>query len=187
MLAARTAHEWGHLAAAAGWVPRRTPPSEWAARKAALAVQLHAVIDAAPRPLRVTTAADLEALGARPGEALTRILLRRIPDYQSNLVAERLLEAGELETYIRHNVRTLRGEYPPAALWRMLVRYLFEYQYLGFGAVGDRRAYLFHSTWFRDDFVTTGILDEARFDALAAAVAELCAAYAIDETRLRPP
>ena len=26
---------------------------------------------------------------------------------------------------LRHNVRTLRGEYPAPLLWRMLVRYLF--------------------------------------------------------------
>ena len=45
----------------------------------------------------------------------------------------------------------------------MLVRYLFEYQYLG--ALGSRRiadpaTFFLASTWFDDDFLATGVLDE---------------------------
>lgn len=72
--------------------------------------------------------------------ALTRLLLTRMPDYQANLIARRFLSVAEHETYVRHNVRTLRAQYPPARLWRMLIRYLYEYQYLGFSAVGDPRS-----------------------------------------------
>lgn len=73
----------------------------------------------------------------------------------------------------------------------MLLRYLYEYQYLGsvLGSAGiaDRRAFLVHSTWFDADFFAPGVLDEARFDALAAAVARLCACYALDEAKFRFP
>jgi hypothetical protein len=42
-------------------------------------------------------------------------------------------------------------------------------------------------TWFDADFFAPGVLDEARFDALAAAVARLCACYALDEAKFRFP
>jgi hypothetical protein len=187
MLGARTAHEWGHLAAAAGWVARRVPPERFAELRAAFAVQLDAAITAAPAAVRRTTARELAA--ASPGTGLVRLFLRRIPDYQANLVARRFMSDAERETYARHNVRSLRDEYAPADLWRMLVRYLFEYQYLGpalaFTAVEDPRRYFLRSTWFAEDFLATGILDEARFAALAAAAARLCGCYAVDETRFR--
>jgi hypothetical protein len=70
-------------------------------------------------------------------------------------------------------------------MWRMLIRYLFEYQYLGLSAVEDRRAYLFRSTWFEQDFVASKALDERRFDRLAALVGELCACHRIDAARVR--
>ncbi len=123
--------------------------------------------------------------------ALTRILLSRMPDYRANLVARRFMSDAERETYVRHNIRTLRPEYARPRLWRMLVRYLYEYQYLGPGlglsAVPDPRAYFVHSTWFDVDFLAAGVLDEARFDTLAEAVASLCACYAVDDTRFRFP
>ena len=53
--------------------------------------------------------------------------------------------------------------------------------------VEDPRAYFLHSTFFADDFLATGVLDEERFDALAAAVARLCACHAVDRARLRLP
>jgi hypothetical protein len=73
----------------------------------------------------------------------------------------------------------------------MLIRYLFEYQYLmpalGLTRLEDPRSFFFHSTWFADDFLATGVVDEARFDALALAVARLCACHAVDAARLRLP
>jgi hypothetical protein len=114
-----------------------------------------------------------------------------MPDYRANQVARDFLTDAERETYVRHNIRSLRPEYPPPLLWRMLIRYLFEYQYLsaalGMTRVADPRAYFLHSTWFADDFLATGVLDEARFEELAAAVARLCACHAVDRTRLRLP
>lgn len=192
MLGARTAHEWAHLAQAAHWVPRIVPETRFGELRAALAAGLDAMLAAAPETVRRATRADLEELSAAgsPGTALARLLLKRVPDYQANLVARRFMTGAEKETYVRHNVRTLRPAYPPPHLWRMLIRYLFEYQYLlpalGLTAVADPRAFLFRSTWFDADFLAPGVLDEARFDALAAAVGRLLACYAVDESRFRP-
>jgi hypothetical protein len=183
MLGARTVHEWAHLAVEAGWVPQTAPATEVADLHAALAGALDAAIAAAPQEIRAATAADLHALDAHvsPGTALARVLLTRMPDYQANLLACRFLDLSERETYIRHNIRTLRGRYTPAQLWRMLVRYLSEYQYLTFSAVNDPVEFFVHSTWFDADFFTTGVLDRQRFVALAAAVQRVCATYQIDE------
>jgi hypothetical protein len=189
MLGARTAHEWAHLADRAGWVPRTVLAARFAELKAALAGELDAVIAAAPARVRELTRADVRELaaGGSAGTALTRILLTRMPDYRANLVARRFMSEPERETYVRHNVRTLRPEYAPGRLWRMLVRYLYEYQYLGPGlgsrAIADPRGYLADSTWFDADFFASGALDEPRFDALAEGVARLCACYALDESR----
>jgi hypothetical protein len=192
MLGARTAHEWAHLADAAGFVPRAATRERWAELKAALATELDATIAAAPPAIRAKIRTDLATLArdaVSPGHALTRILLTRMPDYRANLVARLFMSEEERETYVRQNIRTLRPEHPPARLWRMLVRYLYEYQYLGrdlaLTAIPDPRYYLWHSTWFVDDFVTTRVLAESRFDTLAAAVAHLCASYAVDKAQLR--
>jgi hypothetical protein len=190
MLAARTAHEWAHLADAAGWVPRAVDADEWRARRDALAALLDGVVGDAPASVRAATAAD-EALLRRErplGAALVRILASRLPDYRANLVARHLLRPPERETYVRQNVRTLRHEYPPGERWRLLVRYLFEYQYLqpalGMTAIAEPLPFFTDSTWFAEDFFATGILDEARFTALADAVGRLCTGYAIDPRRL---
>jgi hypothetical protein len=193
MVGARTAHEWAHLADAAGWVPRTVSRQRYRELRVELAAELDAAITAAPAAARRTTAADLAELGrhASAGTTLARITVTRMPDYRANLVARAFMTAAEGEVYVRHNVRTLRGEYPAPRLWRMLVRYLFEYQYLG-AALGltrveDPRSFFLSSTWFADDFLATRILDERRFDALADAVARLCACHAVDGSRLRLP
>lgn len=189
MLGARTAHEWAHLADEAGWVPRTVSDDEWARRERALADALDGTIAAAPAVVRERTAADLAAVGG--GAGLARVTVQRMPDWRANLVARAFLSTAERETYVRHNVRTLRPEYPPAALWRMLVRYLFEYQYLGprlgLTTMSDPRGVMLHSTWLADDVLATGVLDDARFDALAALVDDLCACWAVDASRLRLP
>jgi hypothetical protein len=109
-----------------------------------------------------------------------------MPDYQANLLAQRYLDLAERETYVRQNIRTLRFDYRPEHLWRMLARYIFEYQYLRFSALPDPRAYFLRSTWFDADFFATGTLDKARFDGLVTAVARICECYEVDESRFRP-
>jgi hypothetical protein len=191
MLAARTAHEWAHLADAAGWVPRVATDDAWRTDRTTLAGLLDAVVRDAPHPVREQTAADVQALAKErsPGAALVHILVSRLPDYRANLVARHLLVPAERETYVRQNVRMLRGEYPPAGRWRLLVRYLFEYQYLqpalGMTAIADPLPFFVTSTGFDQDFFATGILDERRFVELAAGVGRLCTSYAVDATRLR--
>jgi hypothetical protein len=192
MLGARTAHEWAHLADGAGWVPRTVSREAFAELRAELAAEIDAAIAAAPRGVRNITSADRAALasGRSAGAALTRILVSRLPDYRANLIARRFMTLTERETYVRHNIRTLRRDYPRAALWRMLVRYLYEYQYLrpalGLTTVADPRAYFVDSTGFGTDFLATGILEEKRFDALSDAVGRLAASYAVDDSRFRP-
>src|SRR5262249_39513093 len=109
--------------------------------------------------------------------------------YRANVIARHLLAPEERETYVRQNVRTLRHEYAPAQRWRLLLRYLFEYQYLqpalGMSAVPHPYEFFVTSTWFEQDFFATEILDTARFTALAEATGRLCTAYAVDPTRLR--
>jgi hypothetical protein len=185
MLGARTVHEWAHLAVDAGWVPQTASAADLTA---ALAGELDAAIAAAPPAARA--AATSEAASQSPhatstGQGLARLLLTRMPDYQANLLAQRFLDLSERETYVRHNIRTLRGLYAPGQVWRMLIRYLSEYQYLAFSAVPDPRSFFLRSTWFDADFFATGILSDARFDTLTAAVARICRTYAVDETRFR--
>jgi hypothetical protein len=193
MLGARTWHEWGHLADTAGWVPRRVSRERFAEAKAALAAGLEETVARAPDPVRAGAAADLADLaGGKPaGAALVALLLTRMPDYRANLVARRFMSLAERETYVRHNVRTLRPEYPPARIWRMLVRYLYEYQYLGpalgLTAIADPLGWFVDGTWFDQDFVASGVLDPERFEALARAVGEICACYEVDGSRFRFP
>lgn len=189
MLGARAVHEWAHLAVDAGWVPCR---DDGALRRHnhALAALLDAAISAAPAHVAAETAADLATLtgserAASPGAALAGLLARRLSDFQANLLAQRFLADAERETYVRQNIRTLRPDYPTTARWRMLARYLYEYQYLRFSAVADRRTFFLRSTWFDTDFFASGALTEACFDELAAAVAAICDCYAVDESRFR--
>jgi hypothetical protein len=181
-------HEWAHLAADAGWVPPVRGVSELEARVAAFAAEMDTVIATAPRAIRALTGADLAALAAEgptAAGALARVLLARMPDYQANLVARRFLTLEEQEVYVRQNVRALRRDYPPTRLWRMLVRYLYEYQYLAFSAVEDARTYFLRSTWFDQDLLESGVLDDATFDRLTASVAAVCACYAVDDRWFR--
>jgi hypothetical protein len=69
----------------------------------------------------------------------------------------------------------------------MLLRYLFELQYLGFSAVADAKTFLVRSTWFDADFFATGMLDPRRFGELAEHAAALCACWAVDEAWFRAP
>src|SRR5262249_17924594 len=62
MVGARTAHEWAHLADAAGWVPRTVSRDEYAGLRSALAAALDAAIAGAPAAVRRVTEDDLSAL-----------------------------------------------------------------------------------------------------------------------------
>lgn len=175
MLAARTIHEWAHLAVDSGWVPCALAAPDLDQRIESLAALLEPTVPPSRRG---------EYKG---GRALAQLLLARLPDFQANLIAQRFLTVAERETYVRHNIRTLRGLYPSGEWWRALIRYLVEYQYLRFSAVADPRTFFLRSTWFDADFLSTGIINEDGFDALVAAVGCICDAYGVDEKWFRPP
>ena len=202
MLGARTLHEWAHLAVEAGWIPRTADDEHFAGLCSGFAAELDRTIRDAPARARELGATDLQALARQdrrepraatgaparaPGSALVEIFLGRLSDYRANLLACRLMTLGERETYVRHNVRTLRGEFPPPRLWTMLVRYVYEFQYLAFSAVRDSFSFFTQSTWFDADFLATAILDEPRFMRLTSAARLICAAFAPAERWLRLP
>lgn len=186
MLAARTVHEWAHRAVDGGFVPRTVDDGTWAQLVERLARLLDEAIAGAPRALRERCAADLRVLAREgsPGAALAAIFLTRLPDYQANLLGWRFLTRVERETYVRHNVRPLGREYPPERFWRMLVRYLYEMQYLELSEVADGRAYFRAATGCDRELLESGALTEERLAALADAAQALCAAHAVDESRL---
>lgn len=189
MLGARTIHEWAHLAVDGGLVPRTVGEEAWGRLVAELAALLDDTLAKAGRPVRERCATDVRVLSrdGTPGAALAAIFVSRLPDFQSNLLGFPFLSLPEREAYVRQNVRPLAREYPPAQLWRQLVRSLYEYQYLGFSLAPEPRRYFAGTTRLESDFFACGALDDARFDALARAGHALCAAHAIDETRIRLP
>src|SRR5262249_6001991 len=89
MVGARTAHEWAHLADAAGWVPRTVSREAYRELRAELAAELDAAIASAPAAVRGATAHDLAHLRREggAGAALARVTVTRMPDYRANLVA----------------------------------------------------------------------------------------------------
>jgi len=193
MLGARTLHEWAHLAGEAGWVPAVVDEAELTSRRGALADALEAAVAGCAVPLRNQASDDLAeiAAGKPDGEALADLLLTRLPDYRANLIAGPFMTEAERETYVRHNVRTLRYEYPPTRLWRMIVRYLYEYQYLlpqaGLTTTKQAYAYFIAVTGFDVDVIETGALGEERFDAVTEALSSVCGAYAVDPVRITLP
>ena len=192
MLGARTAHEWAHLADAAGWAPRLATDERFAELEASLAAEIDAAIGRAPEAIRAHTTTDLRELSSAgsPGLGLVRVLLTRMPDYRANLLARRFMNEAERETYVRQNIRTLRPSYPRERSWRMLIRYLYEYQYLGshlaLTAMTDPREYFMDGTGFGRDFFATRTLDEPAFERMADGVARICACWGVDERHFRP-
>ncbi|MEW6272449.1 MAG: hypothetical protein AB1689_24465 [Thermodesulfobacteriota bacterium] len=188
MLGARTVHEWAHLAVDGGYVPRAVDDAAWTDLVERFAALLDAAMARAPRQLRERCAPDLRVLARErsAGAALVDVFASRLPDYRANLLAQRFLSDVERETYVRQNVRPLAAAYRPEQLWRLLVRYLYELQYLAFSEVPDARRYFLECTGFARDFFATRALDEERFAALAEAAEALCTAHRVAEGRLRP-
>lgn len=189
LLGARAVHEWGHRAAAAGWIDvpeaRRARWEELVAETAALHERILAAAPAALRRLCASSLARLTRGHASPGPALVRFSLGRVEDFQSNLLSQRFLEPEERETYVRNQVRSLARELPPEAAFERLARYAYEIQYLRFSAVPDPLAYFLRSTWFAEQYLAPGIVSEDDFHRLCATMGRLCDLYAVDEARFR--
>lgn len=189
LLGARVLHEWGHAAAAAGWigVPDRRGEA-FAARRRELSAGLDAVLRDAPRAFREAAGDEIAGLAreaAAPGRALVERMLGRADDYCANLAVAAIAPAVERLTYVRNNVRSLVGQMPDRPFTR-LARYLHELQYLRFAELADPLAWFLDSTWFREEYVSPGIVGETRLAELVAAAAALYDCFELDPRRFRP-
>jgi hypothetical protein len=189
MLAARTIHEWGHLAVDAGFVavPERRQ-QEFESVQLELARLFDAIVTDAPSALRAHAARALAELARAPGgigRGLVTQCLGRMSDWQANLLAQRYLAPEERETYVRNNVRPLLGELDSAHLFQALARYAFEYQYLCFDPERDAHRYFLACTWFGEQFLARGVLDEARLELVLDAVGRLCRCHEVEAAAFR--
>ena len=189
MLGARTVHEWGHLAADAGWIAvpeeRRTAEQHLVED---LAERFEFIYTNAPSALRHLTQEECTRLAATHGSVgrgLASIALARLPDFQANLLARHFLSVSELETYVRNNVHTLKGTLPPAAVFQRLARYAYEYQYLRFSQLADPWRYFLSSTWFEEDYLTRRVLSEDDMQELTRLIGAICDLHAIDMAQFR--
>lgn len=200
MLGARAFHEWSHLAVDAGWVTTARPVAE---HIEALNEAFDRAIQRSPEAVRAGTRNDLAEANANyprqrainwggetiasdgesHGAALLRMLLPRFADYKANLLATEVQSPEEREAYVRQNIRTLRAEYAPAQMWRMIARYLYELQYLRFSEVADRLEYFLTSTWFDSDFVATEIVSASTLAEIDEAFGKLLACFTVDRSK----
>jgi hypothetical protein len=185
LVGARTIHEWGHLCEAAGWValPKAREP-EHAAALREVAAAIDALLADAPAPFVQAAAQEARAAEREPGTLVCDLVLTRMSDYLSNLLARRYLPPEELEAYVRANVHTHLGQ--ESRPLHLLARYAYEYQYLGLGRVPDPERYFLRSTWFSDYFVDTGLVPLPHLRALAGAVGRVCACYEVDTAAFHP-
>ncbi|MCA9623978.1 MAG: hypothetical protein KC731_33375, partial [Myxococcales bacterium] len=188
MLAARTIHEWGHLAVDAEMV--RVPDARRPAfdeAKAEVATLLDAIIGRASPKLQAVAGKEAQLLGGEgsPGKRLFAALLARFDDFAANLLARCFLTPEEMETYARANVLLLVQE-PGLGPWLRLVRHAYEYQYLTLGGLDDPFDYFAGSLWLDQHLVDAGICSRDDARALVDAVSRVCATYAIDAQFFRP-
>lgn len=182
-LAARVGHEWGHLCEEAGLVA----PTDAAHAAATLAVAAAAralVADLPPPLAQVVTQELARQGGVDPGDWLVDFVLARIPDYAANLVARRLLDPAALQTYVRVNVRGHLGERLPPL--RLLAGLAIEFQYLALAEVRDPLDVFLGLCPAAAILLGTGFVAREHLERLFAAVAELCATYAVDPSLAGP-
>ncbi len=191
MLGARVLHEWGHLADEAGYMDCSVDDQRLAELQKTLADELGLAVAECDSRAAEATREDLQELaaGGDVGDALADLLLMRTPDYRANLIARAFMSEAERETYVRHNIRTLRGEYTTPQLWRAIVRYLYEYQYLLPGlaltSIEDPFRFFAVSTGFGGEFIDEGVVSEERFLGITAALTALFSTYRVDVEKIR--
>ena len=186
LLAARTVHEWGHLADAAGWL---AVPASLRSQQVAADSRIDRVVAtifaAAPPAFRDRAAAEAHAAGETTG-ALVRALVRyRMPDYVSNVLARRFLHPSAFEAYVRGNVYAHFDE--DLSPTQLLARYGFEFQYLGLSLVHDPLTYFLQTTWFSTYLLDNGVIALPDLEELFAAIGALCACYRIDDAAIGVP
>jgi hypothetical protein len=186
LVGARTIHEWGHLCEAAGWVglpAERKAEHEAALRDVAAAIE--GLLADAPKPLVRAAMQEARTADREPGQLVCELVLVRMSDFLSNLLARRYLPPEELEAYVRANVHTHIGE--ETRPLHLLARHAYEYQYLSLGQVEDPERYFLRSTWFQDYFVDTGLVPLPQLRALLQAVGRVCACYEVDGSAFVDP
>lgn len=181
MLGARTWHEWAHLGDESGWIDSGVHCDDAMQERAALEEALQRIVDRCPEAPRKAAEDNLAELVRTEGigVGLAKVLFSRLPDYRANRLARLFMSDVEAETYARHNIRTLRREYPSTKMWSALLRYLYEYQYLlpdlRLIEVADPYRYFTLSTGFGRDFIERGILNRDGFLETAELLGRLCA------------
>lgn len=189
MLAARAAHEWGHLAAQSGWVGVPTESEREAGRLfEGMADLLDASLKAAPGPWQQAILAHNAPIAARDGSlgrGLVRAIRSRLEDYSANLVARRFLAADEMQTYVRNNVACRIDEYRREEAYQEILRYAYELQYLSLAGIRQPSEWLSACTWFERRFVEPGLIKPAAWTELIELMGALCALIRVDESRFR--
>ena len=188
MLAARTIHEWGHLCVEQGWVPMTLAAEDYQQRLVDFERCIAQILAETPqRVLRgtETSLAQLRKNGENNAQALLRMSLKRMEDFQANLVAARYLSTVEMETYVRNNHRSHVQEYKNGAIFQRLMRYAYEYQYLRFSIMDNPMDFVLKTTWIQEQYIDTGLLSAQRLHELFTKFAAICDAYQVDERFFR--
>ena len=142
-------------------------------------IAVDAVLAGAPEPFVRAARDEAEQARKEPGALVCDLVLARMSDFLSNLLAQRYLPVEELEAYVRGNVYTHFGE--DARPLHLLGRYAYEFQYLPLGQVDDPVRYMLRSSWLQDYFVDTGLMSAEHLVGLLRATEVLCGCYAVDE------
>lgn len=185
LLAARTVHEWGHLAFEAGIV--RVPPERRRAHDeavAALADRYSEVVRAMPERLAGDVRRELSTMGAdlsTAGAALSRVTLRRISDYASNVFFRQYLSPEEVLAYVLANTRHHLNE--GLGPLGQLARHAIELQYLPLAGVADPVRYLLETSYLEHYLIRPGVFTEERLRAVVDATSAVCACYEIDPSQ----
>jgi hypothetical protein len=188
LLGARTMHEWGHLAADAGWIGIPDDARlDHAAACAQMAAAYERLLEGASARFRDAATQELRAMNiapARCGAALADLTQARTTDYLANLLMRELSPLAETEAYIRANVKTHVHE--PIGPIQQVARYAYEFQYLTLSRMSDPLDYFLHSTWFVDYFLDTGLVRREDFLHLLDCVTKAFSLHRIDPRHLRP-
>lgn len=185
LLAARTVHEWGHLAVEGGVVP--VPPAKRGAFDAAcsaLGDTFARIVNALPAHASDDAEQELRAMRDE-GTRLADLPFSRLEDYRANLLMKRLMPDEVLQAYVRANVRSLAAE--PVGMLRKLARYAYEAQYLWLAEVDDPWAYVEKGTYFCEEYIDSGLVSRSLVEELFARVRSICDCYEVDASRVVTP
>lgn len=188
LVGARTIHEWGHLAQAAGWVGipaalRR----EAAAAKTRIRAAIKAIIAAAPPRQRDAALALAASYDETPGGLAVVEIERHMPDYLSTLLATHFLPTAELETYARAKIRTPVRTDEEHSLVTQLITHALQCQSLQFTTVDDPLRYCLDGTSLSAAILDSGVVQRTDLEELFHATGQLCACARVVDSAFFPP